>query len=157
MKVFYRAVLCGLLFYMPAYAVAVELSETDKELIRHGIIDNTLRYTDLALAADYFGSVTRAVAASLPMPVNNQLQVERVFMSPYFSEFTYRYTIAFTALEKRMLKEEFLSERSIKDFCNDDYLSENFMPANGHILVFKYVDESFDPIVDIKMSPKTCQ
>ena len=68
-------------------------SDIDSGLKQLDIVDDNYVYTDLDLASSFFTTVTDVYAKSLPINFNRYIEITGMMMTPYYSNFSYRYTI----------------------------------------------------------------
>ena len=145
-------ILLSMAVTVPAFAE----SELDNGLKELDIVDDNYVYTDLDLATVFFNAVTDSQAKSLPMSINRLVEITGIMMTPYYSNFMYRYTISFNAEEKAIVKQDLSSKQTLRDICKDYFFSERFMQANNFTMVFSYMDSDYRPIADITINKATC-
>ena len=150
-----KKLLIGLLSLMVAGNAFAE-SDLDRGLKELDVIDENYIYTDIDATAGFFTTVTDMYSKSLPMNFNRFIEVTGIMMTPYYGNFSYRYTIPLDAAERREVKESLASKQNVREVCEDSFLPEQFMAANNFTLVYSYMDVDYRPLADVTTSNAIC-
>ena len=150
-----KKLLIGLLSLMVAGNAFAE-SDIDSGLKEFGIVDDNYVYTDLDLASSFFTTVTDVYAKSLPINFNRYIEITGMMMTPYYSNFSYRYTIPIDTEDRATIKEELSSKQNVREICEDSFISERFMQANGFTMVYSYMDIDYRPLVNVTINSAAC-
>jgi len=146
-----------IVFLSMAVAVAAFAeSDIDRGLKELDIIDDNYVYTDIDLAISFFTAVTENQAKSLPMSFNRYIEIIGLMMTPYSSYTNYRYTIPFDVEDRAMIKQDLVSKQSLREICEDYFMSEQFMKANNFTMVYSYMDSDYRPLADITINKANC-
>lgn len=141
---------------MTVAGAAFAESDLDRGLKELDVIDENYIYTDIDATAGFFTMVTDIYSKSLPMNFNRFLEVTGIMMTPYYGNFSYRYTIPFDAAERREIKKSLASKQNVREVCEDSFLPEQFMAANNFTLVYSYMDVDYRPLADVTINNATC-
>lgn len=145
-----------ILLSMTVAGAAFAKTEIDEGLKELGIVDHNYVYTDIDLATTFFTIMTDTYAKSLPMNFNRFLEVTGIMMTPYYGNFSYRYTIPFDAAERKEIKKSLASKQNVREVCEDSFLPEQFMAANNFTLVYSYMDVDYRLIADVTTNNAIC-
>lgn len=141
---------------MTVAGAAFAESDLDRGLKELDIIDENYIYTDIDATAGFFTMVTDIYSKSLPMNFNRFLEVTGIMMTPYYGNFSYRYTIPFDAADRAIAKQELSSKQNLREICEDYFMSEKFMQANNFTLVYSYMDVDYRPLADVTTNNAIC-
>lgn len=130
--------------------------DLDRGLKELDVIDENYIYTDIDATASFFTMVTDIYSKSLPMNFNRFLEVTGIMMTPYYGNFSYRYTIPFDAAERMEIKKSLASKQNVREVCKDSFLPEQFMAANNFTLVYSYMDVDYRPLADVTTNNAIC-
>lgn len=158
MRKIYAAMVFGLLAYTPLMATAApSTGGIDQDLMSNGVIGSDYKYKDIEAANRFFAGVYESVNASLPAATSDITEATSLSISPYYSEYTHRYTFDIPAEKLPALTAGLSSPRMLKKLCQESYLTEKFLSANNHTMIFTYIQKNGDKIADIIMSRSTCK
>lgn len=127
----------------------------DIALQKMGLIDEDYKYTDIKAVAEFFRDGSNKIAISLPLMLNNEIEVTAVLYTPYQAMFSYTLQDNLDEYQIKAFNGMLYSPESIKNYCNTTYVSK-FLKANGFVAIYDYNDLTGKDIGRVTIRPSMC-
>lgn len=135
---------------------AVAGSQIDTMFQKAGIIDEDYLYTDIDIVREAFKLASNEYAQSLPMQMNEVIEVYAVSFLPSTDVYEYRLTVPLTQSERQDLIEVMSSPETLRQSCEDYFLVNQYMVKNDVTLIYSYNDVDYRPLAKLVMSNDNC-
>lgn len=130
-------------------------SEMEQEMYDLGVVDDSGKYKDIELAGKYFRVIAETTSASLPVKVNKDIEILSIFVTPYYSNYSYRVSRSLDDSERVLVASKMLSEESIAESCRDIF-NERVYRVNNHTIELNYMDADSKKLVTVTLNNRTC-
>ena len=135
---------------------AVAGSQIDTMFQKAGIIDEDYLYTDIDIVRQAFKLASNEYAQSLPMQMNEVIEVYAVSFLPSTAVYEYRLTVPLTQSERQDFVQIMSSPETLQQSCEEFFLVNQYMVKNDVTLIYSYNDVDYRPLAKLIMRNDNC-